>query len=250
MGFTPEEASLLVEDLSSPTSEDSIDLRLGRGGSYNYVEGWRFIEKANRLFGPLWSFKCLDDKQVGGQLVVHGQFSIKVPGRTIIKESPDGTKETTICEGFEVVKEQYGSSEIDFYTSDEPLKTRRGDPVKDSKGQIIYKHRAGDMIDLGDDYKSTATDAMKKCMVESGFFLDMYGSKTRGDTEDKKRAEKGLPTNKQLGDLEELGDEKGLSGEALTKWCEKELGKAMSEAKELELVALLPKLRKLPNTVA
>lgn len=70
---------------------------------------------------------------------VHGS-QIVVRGRLTVKDS----------EGNEVTKEQYG-------------------------GADIKKLKAGGTMDIGNDFKAAATDALKKCASELGFASDIYG---------------------------------------------------------------------------
>lgn len=219
----------LADELTAPTPEECIRTRPIRGGgTVRYVSGSHFIEKLNNCFGFLWSYNVPEQFEKDGQLVSKGQLTvhIPVPKRQITREyEKDGRtvrEATTEYERWDIVKTQFGSSEIKRYAKDE---TDR------KTGKL--KHRVGDVIDLADDYKAAGTDAMKKCATQLGIFLDVYGP----------REEEGEGVTKiQLEVLYMRGQEAGMSEEETKKWAEKELGKLLGECDVLEVMGLIPKL--------
>lgn len=177
-GLSDEEAKALVELLTEATPKDIIKYRDIPGGKKApYVPGPEFIKKFNQAFGFLWSFEIPDIKvdSDNKNLVAKGRWSLTFPGRTITRKHPDGMEETVRFDGFSVIKEQFGSSDVKRWTSDAPATDKKGRPIKKANGDQVYKHRVGDMLDLGNDYKAAATDAMKKCGMELGMFMDVYG---------------------------------------------------------------------------
>lgn len=195
----------VVQKVLEPTPREIVKNRqVGGGGSADYVEGHNFIKKFNECFGFLWSHNIIEHFREGDHIVVLGEVSFKIPGRTITKEYPDGTKETVIIDSIEVTKTQFGGSEIKRYSTDS--KNKRGDVT----------HKKGDVIDLANDFKGAATDSMKKCGLEIGFFSDVYGV-SREDSDGGKG-----PLKSQLDKLYEIGEDVGLTNEEVTDLITKE----------------------------
>lgn len=145
-----------VDPLDFPSKR--IPMRPIRGGTdAEYVPGWWFDENGNALFNHLWSYEVLEKNIGQDQLWVLGKLTIHVPGRTEITEitHKDGTveKKTVIYEALNIVKEQFGGSDVKKAS------------------------QTGKIIDIGDDLKSAATDAKKKCWTELGFASTIYGKR-------------------------------------------------------------------------
>lgn len=207
----------LVKALTAPTpTEDDdfgpwIETRPARGGmKVKYVPGFRFIQRLNECFGFLWSYSVKEHFIKDNQIVTLGQLKVQIPGKTIIRELPNGITETIKIDGLEVIKEQFGSSEIKKYKDS-------------SKG----------MLDLGDDMKGAATDAMKKCATEFGLFLDIYGP--RGSVEE------GI-AKEQLDTLYWRGEKAGMSREETDKWATEKLGKPAKDSDPFDVMGLIPAL--------
>ena len=220
----------VVDIVTAETPKDWIRERpIGGGGKASYVEGYHFVERLNEAFGLLWSARVKDWKiqeetnskgeKKETQIVVLRELSIKIPGRTIIKENPDGTKETTIYDGLEIVKEQFGGSEIKRYAKD---------VTNNKTGDVTY--RKGDVIDLANDLKGAATDGLKKDCLELGMFNDIY-SKRGGE-------EKG-PTTQQLEALYLRGDKVGMDKDAVDAWVVEEVGKQVKDLEQIEVMGLI-----------
>jgi hypothetical protein len=207
----------LVALLTAPTPEEFIGERPVRGGGrVPYVPGSRFIERANECFGFLWSSEVPEHFIDGDQVVAKVRVTVKIPKRKVVREDHDGRKETIEFEGIEVVKEQFGSSEIKRYA------------------RVSGNNKVGDIIDLGDDLKAAATDGMKKCLTQFGMFLDVYG---KGALE-----EEGGVSKQQLQVVYIRGEKVGMDKEQLEKWAEAKLGKPLSNADPLEAMSLIPML--------
>ena len=158
-----------------------------------------------------------------GQIVAKGRWSLQIPGRTITKKYPDGSEETVRFEGFQIVKEQFGSSEIKRYSKE----------VKNKQGIIL--HKAGDVIDLGDDYKGAGTDAFKKCCTELGMFLDVYSRRSA--------EEEGGVSKEQYKVFYWRAEQAGLdTEEKAEKWASEQLDKPFKDADQLEVMGLIPAL--------
>ncbi len=226
----------VVEIIKKDTPRDWIEERdIRGGGKASYVAGHHFIERLNEAFGFLWSSKVKDwkvvttsqdnDKDKREQIVVLRELTIKVPSRKLTRILLDGTKEIMEFEGIEITKEQFGGSDVKKYAKD---------VVKFDKksGEQIVTARKGDTIDLADDFKSGATDGLKKCGLDLGLFNDIYS----------KRGGEGGPSVQQLETLYYRGSEAGMDEEKTDVWVEEQTGKKTKDLDEPEVMGLIGKL--------
>jgi len=235
MGLSEEESRNLVNILTQPTPKELIKSRAIRGGSSaQYVEGFRFIQRFNDAFGFLWSFEVPKIIREGEEIISQGRWSLQIPGRTITRKHPDGMEETLRFDGFSIIKEQFGSAIVKRWTKDGPVQDKKGNHIKNAKGEYLYNYRAGDVMDLGNDYKASSTDAMKKCGTELGAFLDVYGAR--------EAAEVSGPSDKQLEAFYLRADSCGMNKEAADKWAEEQLGKPLKEADQQRVLGLVADL--------
>lgn len=231
-----------VDLLTSSTPKEWKKTRPIRGGgSVEYVPGPRFIQRANDAFGFLWSFEVPEaSEKIPGQLVARGKLTVHVPvlkKRTVRTYMEDGKQVKEVSEEFEewkIVKEQYGGVDIKIWADDKPAKDRKGNQLQDSEHHLIYEHRKGAAIDIGDDYKSVSTEAFKKCCTGFGMFLDVYGA--RDDTDE------GGADETQYEVLFMRGQQAGMDEIQTREWAVRELGKPLGEAEEMEILSLIPKL--------
>jgi hypothetical protein len=231
LGLSEEESRSMLSILESPTPNEWTVPRPIRGGrTVRTVPGQRFIQRYNEAFGLLWSFEVPSYFERDGQIVVQGRWSLNIPGRKVTRRYPDGTEETVEFEGIRICKEQFGSSEVDRWGSDEVQTDKRGSRVLDKDGKPVYKHRAGDPIDLGDDFKSAATDAMKKAGTQLGVFLDIYGPQDAAAEE--------KPSDVQLQAFYGRAIKAGMQEADANAWAEKQLGKPIGKANKQELLGL------------
>lgn len=180
------------------TPREVIFQRPIRGGAQvDYVPGWWFVEQLNALFGHLWDFEVLD------QFV--GEKQVWVKGR-IVAKGP---------EGMTVSKTAFGGSEIKKYSD-----------KSDKFGQVI---------DIGDDLKAAATDALKKAATLLGIAADIYGKR--------EVLEQTSPQKAQLETLYKIGKGKGMDKEAVDAFCVEESGKELDELEAVEVLGLVAKLR-------
>lgn len=107
------------------------------GGVWTYVTGQYVEMYLNALTGHDWSFEIKEFKQFGDQVIVLGRLELHV-----------GHKKSDRAD---IVKEQFGRADVKF--------------KKDTK----------DPLDLGNDFKAAATDALKKCASLCGIAWDIYG---------------------------------------------------------------------------
>lgn len=129
-----------IKLLLSATPKRFIKTRKGRGGkNWDYVNVYYVTKVLNLLYGFNWSFEVKDqayDLDIG-QAYVLGRLT--VPGL----KNP-------------IFKEQYGRVEIKYFT-DQTLPDGRRRP-----------------LDLGNDLKAAASDALKKCASLIGIAVDIY----------------------------------------------------------------------------
>lgn len=193
-----------------------------RGGSNtDYIPGWWFIDQANALFGHLWSFQVIDKCPVTAsteQIWVLGRITVHVPGKTVVTttRNPDGSITTTEhkYEAVNVVKEQYGGSDI-------------------------KKLKTGAIMDIADDFKSAATDAMKKALTSFGFGADIYGRR--------ELLEQTSPIKSQLDALYRIGEKKGMDKKQVDDKIFTEYQKKPEELESVLVLGFIAKLRALPD---
>jgi|GEM_PF-1395951 len=134
------------KDINIPTPIEVLKVRKGRGGKkFVYVETNYVIRKLNDIFSYGWDFEIIWEIPVElalqlGQVMVKGRLTVK-------GKDSNGNIQT-------VSKTQYGSAEIK-YVKDKP-------------------HTPENIVDLADDYKAAASDALKKCASMFGICLDVY----------------------------------------------------------------------------
>src|SRR4030042_139593 len=186
------------------TPEDVIFERPARGGkNVPFVPGWWFIEQLNALFGWNWDFEVLDQKVEGDQVWVKGKLTIHGRG------------------GAEISKTQFGGSDVKKYAQDQQTKS----------GMIA--HKRGEVIDLGDDLKAAATDALKKCATLLGIARDVYGKR--------EKLEEGAADREQLKAYKSLPAKAGVDPD---KYARDKYGKGPEELEALIVLGLIGDLRK------
>ena len=110
------------------------------GGTWDYVTGGYVRKCLNLMFGWDWSFDILDEKVLFGEVVVKGRLTCNI--------EKDGRIRT-------INKVQFGNKDIMY----------KRQPAAD--GTKIP-------LSIGNDFKSAATDCLKKCASELGIAQDIY----------------------------------------------------------------------------
>lgn len=239
----------LVDLLTKPTEftgkDSPVKYRTARGGGkVAYVPSTHFITKLNDCFGFLWSFESKEPLKEGDQIVAGGRLTVHIPllkkktVRTFMENGKEVTEESQEFEILNVSKEQFGSSEVKRYARTEIAKDKRGNIQYDEKKQAIIKHRAGDVIDLGDDFKAAATDSMKKCATHFGIYLDVYRSSDKEESGGKR----GQLEDEHLEVFYDRANEAGMDNEEADKWAVEKIGKEKEEWEAIDLMALVPAL--------
>jgi len=137
----PKKESLILEK----TPEQYVKTRTGKAGfTFKYVETGYMIDRLNKIFNYMWSFEVKEKSQNTSltQVAVLG----KLTGYIVIPTTPAIVQQ--------IVKEQYGGAEIKKFSAGHP--------------------QAGSPVDIADDYKSAASDALKKCASMLGIAADLY----------------------------------------------------------------------------
>lgn len=109
--------------------------------------------------------------------------------------------------------------------------------TKSSFGGSRLKSKENPAIDIGDDLKSAATDALKKAATLLGIASDIYG---RRETQDQTKSKS------QLEGLYKVGESKGLDKDAVIDISEKTFGKAPDELTEIDVLGLIREVRSRP----
>ena len=118
------------------TPKNHVYRRVGKGGiEFEYVTGTYIKKVLNYTFGWMWDFEIKDHGREKDMVWVLGRLTIKDKKGTPM-----------------IVKEQFGRADVKY-----------------------YKDRTKGELDFGNDLKSAATDALKKCASELGIASDVYG---------------------------------------------------------------------------
>ena len=130
-----------VMAIIAPTPKNVIKSRPGKGGgNWDYIPGWWFKKKLNFVFGFDGWDTVIDGERVDGDYIT-------VKGKLIIK----GTKTRKEL----VSKADYGGAEIKYH-KEKP-------------------HKPEHYLDISNDFKAAQTDLVKRCCVQLGFAMDVYG---------------------------------------------------------------------------
>lgn len=121
--------------LVQKTPTQHIHARKGRGGQTFKYATTSYVQKVlNEAFGWAWSFQVVSKELIGNQVVVQGRLTV------INKETLQPM----------IIKEQFGGAEVKYL-----------------KGTDIP-------VDLADDFKAAASDALKKAASLLGVSADLY----------------------------------------------------------------------------
>ncbi len=148
--IAPEELSLVDNNslnakqlalILKKTPERHVQRRKGRGGEeWDFVSGGYMRKVLNLMFGFDWDFEVIEHWILDGEIVVNGKLTCRCNGRTIVKM-------------------QFGNKEIMY-------RKQTDEDKKAGKPRIP--------LSIGNDMKSAATDALKKCASQIGIAADIY----------------------------------------------------------------------------
>lgn len=138
LAVLPELKPNSISILGSPTPSEKIKRRPGAGGKmFDYVEIGYVVAQLDKAFNRLWEFEIIADG------ISNENNQVWVRGRLTVHLAPN----------FSLKKEAYGSSDIKRYAV--------GDNAKK-------------VIDIGNDFKSASSDALKKAASLVGVAQDVY----------------------------------------------------------------------------
>lgn len=127
-----------IKLLSKPTPAKEIEIKEDENGvKYKSVKGSYMKRQLNLIFGFNYDFQIVGREFISGETLVHGRLTIHSGNKTIIKE-------------------QFGKHNVTY------TKNVSGNRTTSSASNI------------GNAYKSAATDAFKKCASEIGLCWDIY----------------------------------------------------------------------------
>lgn len=123
--------------LHKTTPEKYIRERPAKGGGkWKYISGGYVKKTLNLMFGFNWDFEILEQLILHGECIVKGKLTVRTNGVTIVKT-------------------QFGNKDIVY------KKLQEGETERQP-------------LSIGNDLKSAATDALKKCASELGIGSDIY----------------------------------------------------------------------------
>lgn len=121
------------------------------GGKWKYVTGGYIKKCLNLMFGWDWDFEIISEQILHDEAIVKGKLTCRSNGKTIVKM-------------------QYGNKDVVY------------------KKELVEGKKIP--LSIGNDYKSAATDCLKKCASEIGLAADIYNAdefkEINVDTEEKK----------------------------------------------------------------
>lgn len=129
-----------IKAIIAPTPQQIIRQRPGKGGGqWDYVPGWWFKKKLNFVFGFSHDFDVISERVDGNFITVKGKITIRHPKTGQIMAS----------------KTDFGGAAIKF------------------KKDMARKPE--NYLDISNDFKAATTDCFKRCAVQLGFAMDVYG---------------------------------------------------------------------------
>mgnify|MGYP003671254605 CR=1 FL=1 len=177
--------------LAEPFGSGEIKHRKQGGMSLAYIDTPLVIRRLNNAFGIFWSFTCQD----------------ATPADSTLELVVKGTLAITI-DGTLVTKEQFGSK------------------------QRIVKNATGEIVsELGDDLKSAASDALKKCATLFEVALHLYDKDAPYKSEP--------PSEKQIGFFKNLLKSSSLTDEEKERGEERLKGKLTKQ----DMTGMIEKLQ-------
>jgi hypothetical protein len=130
-----------IQLLLRRTPEHFVKKRPAKGGgTWDYVSGGYVKKILNLMFGWDWDFEILEQMALHGEAIVKGKLTCRTNGHSIVKM-------------------QFGNKDIVY-------KKQSDDEIKKGSEKIP--------LSIGNDFKSAATDCLKKCAAEIGIAADIY----------------------------------------------------------------------------
>ena len=142
---------------------------------------------------------------------------------------------------FEIIAETVGIDQC-WVKGKLTIKSQSGQTIiKTAYGGSRLKSKGNIAIDVGDDLKTAATDALKKCASLLGIASDVYSG-----TDEKVPTASGVDISK-FKILYSVGEAKGLTEEQIDKMLLDKTGKEKTDVPQKDILAMLRDLRTLPD---
>jgi hypothetical protein len=152
--ITPAELSLVENNILNErqlkfilkrTPASQIRQLPGKDGKiWDYVPGGYVKKILNLMFGWDWDFEILSEAIFQDTVVVKGKLTVR-------------------CNGRQLIKTQFGKHTIQYLN----------ESYTNEKGEEL-KRKTDKYLDIGNDFKSAATDCLKKCAADLGICSDVY----------------------------------------------------------------------------
>lgn len=128
-----------IEMIREPTPKIMVKSVRKPGGTFNYIPVGYVVDRLNMVFNHRWTFEVVREWQhlEQKQIVVLGRLQVQLGDGQVLR------------------KENYGGAEIKCYKAE-------------------HKTHAGLPLNLANDLKAAAADALKKCASMLGIGLDVY----------------------------------------------------------------------------
>lgn len=141
-----------LDRIAIPTPKKYIKTREGKGGrKLDYVDTPYIIATLNGLFGFMWDFEIMEESTPAEAMLFE---SVRVKGKLTVHDT----------KGNCVTKMNYGSQPLAF--------KKNADHTEKNLS-----------TELGDAYKGSASDCLKKCSSMFGIALDVYSGDTNKERE-------------------------------------------------------------------
>ena len=182
----------------------------------------------------------------------------RTPKRVVYQKPAGGEKEVDYIPGwwfidqlnslfsynwdFEIVNQGITGDQI-WVLGKLTVHTSKGTIVKMAFGGVRMKSVKNAAIDIGDDYKTAATDSLKKAATFLGLGADIYGRR-EGQEDD---GVKETTSQTEMKKLYRIGTEKGLTKEQVDAKVREDLHKEPDDVTPVDVLRYMNVLRQLPE---
>jgi len=163
MPFTTED----IKNIGRPFTKDQIKERPGKAGqTWKYVPADSIIERLNETLGFSWSFDILSQQTISDPpitIITDKVIETDDAGRIIKSEKTERIKQKflscVVLGKLTVYDPENGTQYSKSHVGSMPVK------YKDKEPEVL--------VDIGNDMKSAASDAIKKCAESLGIALNL-----------------------------------------------------------------------------
>jgi len=136
---------------------------------------------------------------------------------------------------FEILDQAVGTENI-WVKGKLTVRSKSGATItKTAYGGSRIKSKDNPAIDIGDDLKSAATDALKKAATLLGMASDVYGRR--------EVLTETMGTRAQLQSLYAVGEKKGVGKDAIEKLSQEKFKKSTEELEAIDVLTLIREIR-------